>query len=954
MTNPHKKLGSPLKPDKQRNCLACERYSLCLDPSKSWRYACSKFRRLPELDLGDSAYDTALSKSASKTPAILVDEPVKAVRKKHTSSRLLEEMVNEALDSGFDVPPDLRVDDRDLPMAPNFYEWLVGRDFVASDVMLFPKQIQIAMHLLGHYCPKCSDPAYVDNVPFDTKVDEIWSRVVLLRHGKCPRCKGVKSAFVHDGDMNEYYALATVAGQRSGKSLLTSFLESYQLHHWLKAPNAQALYGIMGQQMLTATYVALTFNQARENVFDVIKNYLDASPWFKNLHQLLDEVGQQQGTQLYAFKDIFFRYSYRNIIAAPSGPNKRSLRGRSRFCLAADTLVSVRGGGTLRIDDEDLLGAKAQVLGSEYTIKARYYNGDEEMTYSVVTDCGARVHATIQHRFPVFNALRGCFEERRVDELTYAHALMVCEKAYPDDTKHIETPVFCAGERLVLHTRNPGQEERMRKVFAHEQFALWKSFSNCGLRLSRVAATPYSVHACKTYDITVDKVHLFMANGILTHNSSAIDELGWIPFGTNNKDKTRMSAEEVYTSLDRSMLTLKAAHSRLLKRGHNNLPKPIISAISSPSEVNDHIMQLYRDGLGSKETYAFKAATWEFNPNLTKDDLASAFRRDEAAAMRDYGAEPPMSSSAWITEASNVSACFSPKRRNRVSLNQYRFKSKAGAFRSSGRLKLRHDLSHGRVLSLDAGLVNNAFALATSYYDHDSQRVVIDGLAEIQGSHTAPVSFQQLYADVLLPLCVEFGCRVVVADAWQSLKLLEDLQADAEITSFTHKCKYPDFSQARDAFYEKRIILPRLEMPEEDVLKSGKSPTGTNDYPARFAGMPAAHLFYQIMTVRDFPGKTVEKGAGSTDDLFRTMILAHWACTDREIQDLLETAVEAAKSTIIGTVVSGTSRGGAMSTPFGATTSRAAHGKGDSVGSRIAQIEGNSGGVVGMAASRKS
>lgn len=755
------KLGDPVKNEIARNCLGCARFTICRDTRKAWNFACTRFAPMPELvdftqsvaELRDEAAERAITKAAKS----------RAVAHRDESMVNLEQMVEDALSSGFGVPPDLRIDDRDLKLAPNFWSWLTDKRFMASDQLLFPKQIEIALHLLGEYCPRCSDNEFAHDIPFKIRIDKIWDRVVLLRNGKCPECGVTKSELVEEEELNEYYELAGVAGQRSGKTLLTSFIESYQIHRWVKSPNPQAMYRIMPQQGLMGTYVALTFAQAKENYFDTVRNYLEASPWFRAYHSMLDDYGEKYGEELYGFKETFIKYNHRNLFFAPSGPNKRTLRGRTRI-------------------------------------------------------------------------------------------------------------------------------------------------------------------------------------------AAGVDEMGWFPWGDDNKDKTKMSGDEVYKALKNSMTTMTSGHARLLKKGNDNIPKPLIVAISSPSEAGDMIMQLYNASEGNRYVYGFKYATWDFNPTLTKDDptIASAFRLDPVAAMRDYGAEPPMSDRAFITEKNNVARCFG-KRGNIVRLKQRVVKSKKTGLRQmTGDVNVMPRIRTNRVLCLDAGIVGNSFAMCTAYYDYLEDKVVIDGLAEIMSNRQAPTSMSRVYDDVLVPIAEIADCKVAVCDRWQSEKMLGDFENDLDMQPLKESLKYGAFSMFRDAVYDNKIKFPKLELPEDVIMSA------SGDYPTRFVDNPVSHLMYQILTVRDKPGKTVEKGSGSEDDLFRTVVLAYWALTNQDIRDMLGHAEPDRMPTVIGMVASGASPGSSRGSSMGAMGSRAGFGEGESSGTKMARIntQGGQARALGVSGTR--
>ena len=55
-------------------------------------------------------------------------------------------------------------------------------------------------------------------------------------------------------------------------------------------------------------------------------------------HKMLDEVGTKYGEELYRLKDSFVQYRHRKIKVYPAGPDKRVLRGRTRYLAGIDEL----------------------------------------------------------------------------------------------------------------------------------------------------------------------------------------------------------------------------------------------------------------------------------------------------------------------------------------------------------------------------------------------------------------------------------------------------------------------------------------------------------------------------------------------------------------------------------------------------------------------------------------
>jgi hypothetical protein len=127
--------------------------------------------------------------------------------KKFDPADIFEELKKTGLDpSAFDA-----IDERDIPKAPNFLEFVVSPKFLNTRVL--PKQLEISLKLLADYCPRCSKPGYI-NTLYDQSIGNIRDNLMLLEHGKCPKCEFTRYELIKRGELSAYTELITVAGQR--------------------------------------------------------------------------------------------------------------------------------------------------------------------------------------------------------------------------------------------------------------------------------------------------------------------------------------------------------------------------------------------------------------------------------------------------------------------------------------------------------------------------------------------------------------------------------------------------------------------------------------------------------------------------------------------------------------------------------------------------------------------
>ena len=370
----------------------------------------------------------------------------------------------------------------------------------------------------------------------------------------------------------------------------------------------------------------------------------------------------------------------------------------------------------------------------------------------------------------------------------------------------------------------------------------------------------------------------------------AIDELGWMD---NSDDSKARSAEEVYTAIDRSLLTVRSASKRLVKRGYNNMLPAYAFNISSPSNAFDKITMLVEANQNSKTVLTVHLPTWKFNPTISKSDLSKEYGLNYANADRDYGANPPKATNPFFENASIVLPCFS-----KVSnLVEYipEYGTLSGVRVKWIRLtKVPVSVPYNTLMAIDAGEVDNSFAITighTQRKDDKSIFPIIDAVIEIAPDKgTASLDFTNIQKHTLNKLIEVFNVKLLLADRWQSIKMLHDLAHKYDLDIETYSVKYADFQLVKSYLMSDGMRLPALEFGEKEWKNLDYS-----RYPHCFLSAPVSHLYGQIETVNDL-GKTVGKGDLFTDDLFRTLTLAATYLLDEDYQVLFEGSGEAQKA----------------------------------------------------------
>jgi len=354
-----------------------------------------------------------------------------------------------------------------------------------------------------------------------------------------------------------------------------------------------------------------------------------------------------------------------------------------------------------------------------------------------------------------------------------------------------------------------------------------------------------------------------------------VDEIGWFPNEENDEERERQSANEVYTALDNSLMTVRTAALERLAAGEDNIVIPLMACISSPSSYRDKIMMLVKSNVDSVETLAVHLPTWQFNPNMPKKAFKENFKANPVRAERDFGANPPTNDSPFFSNEERVEGVFGPKK-NQV-LYKYTLMT---AKRTQAKMKTAQIQNMVAIpkrapslLAIDAGQSNNSFALTVMHKKDGTgirgHKYNVDAVMEIQPDYKRnTLNFARIYQDVIKPLVKHFNVKAVVADRWQSTKFLHDLEDELRVATMTYSLNYGDLVDIRDYIEDEKqqVYFPAMELTPQQVAELDI----TTDYPRCFKYRPMSHLYFQMLTIQD-TGNAVIKGQNLTDDLFRSL-----------------------------------------------------------------------------------
>lgn len=253
-------------------------------------------------------------------------------------------------------------DDRDFKEAPNFITFCLDH----LQVEPFPKQIEKGSQFFADICYHCSNPKYL--TLYDESIGNILDNIQFLKFGKCDRCGRTRFDIIKENPDKTYWynELIGVAGQRSGKSQLAGQLLSYIWQRYTKlGENPSKFFGLLNTK-LHMTLVALTFGQAKKNLWEPFYDYIKDSPWFTDYHKAMNDKSSELGMEpVVKFPDTFLVYRHKNMECSPAGPDKRVLRGPTRIAMAIDELGWFTGNkAAIKINPDEVYNALSNSLAT--------------------------------------------------------------------------------------------------------------------------------------------------------------------------------------------------------------------------------------------------------------------------------------------------------------------------------------------------------------------------------------------------------------------------------------------------------------------------------------------------------------------------------------------------------------------------------------------------------------
>ncbi len=241
--------------------------------------------------------------------------------------------------------------------------------------------------------------------------------------------------------------------------------------------------------------------------------------------------------------------------------------------------------------------------------------------------------------------------------------------------------------------------------------------------------------------------------------------------------------------------------------------------LSFPRYKGDFIQQRYFGAQATNEpkTWFIKAATWEVNPTIKREDLESEFIRNPIEARARFECEPPNMEDAYFRDADLVRKAFN--------YGDDPINEEDGTFKPW----FNGTDGHTRFIHIDLGLKRDRAALCLSHSPGFKEIktsmgvetlpvVNVDLVYSWEAKHGEEINFASV-RQMIVDLCRKFQVGLVTFDRWQSVEMIQSLRAQGINADF-HSVKKSDYDTLMTSIYDTRLRGYWNELlVEEELLK---------------------------------------------------------------------------------------------------------------------------------------
>lgn len=265
--------------------------------------------------------------------------------------------------------------------------------------------------------------------------------------------------------------------------------------------------------------------------------------------------------------------------------------------------------------------------------------------------------------------------------------------------------------------------------------------------------------------------------------------------------------------------------------------------LSFPRYKGDFIQQRYDSCREKNEpkTWAIKAATWEVNPTIEREQLESEYIRNPIEARARFECEPPNMEDAFFRDADLV--------RNAFNIGEDPIDDN-GSFKNW----FNGSDEFTRFIHVDLALKRDRAALSmvhcpglkeinTGLGVEKLPVINVDFIHSWTAQPGSEINFAQVRS-MIIDLCRKFSVAIVSFDQWQSVEMIQSLKAMGINADF-HSVKKSDYDTLMTSIYDRRLrgywneILVEEELLKLRLIGGNKidhPSTGTKDLADALAG----------------------------------------------------------------------------------------------------------------------
>jgi len=240
--------------------------------------------------------------------------------------------------------------------------------------------------------------------------------------------------------------------------------------------------------------------------------------------------------------------------------------------------------------------------------------------------------------------------------------------------------------------------------------------------------------------------------------------------------------------------------------------------LSFPRYRGDFIEQRYYGAREKQEpkTWFIKAATWEVNPTITREQLESEYIRNPVEAAARFECNPPNMEDAYFRDPDLVRKAFTygedPTNED-------------GTFKKW----FNSTDQHIRFIHVDLALKRDRAALALVHSPGLKEVKTLNGSEKLpvvnvdlvyswEAGMNQEINFSAI-RQLIIDLCKKFDVAKVTFDRWQSIEMIQSLRS-LSINADFHSVKKTDYDTLTSAIYDGRLRGYWNELlVEEELLK---------------------------------------------------------------------------------------------------------------------------------------